>query len=294
MRKRDDHDDLVRRRLQPRAVAAGDVGRGRAPHAAGRHHASPRWVSSPGRASSRGQGEYDFAWLDEVLDLLHAGGIRVDLATATASPPPWLARLHPETLPVTEDGVRLAVGSRQQYCPSSPVYREHAPASSSSAWSSGMRDHPALELWHVNNEYGCHVSHCYCEVSAAAFRSWLEAQVRVRRRAQPGVGDGVLVAALRLVRRDRAAARGADASATRPSCSTSTGSRATSCSPATGRRSRSSARGIRRADHDELHGLLQAGRLLEVGAARRHRLATTPTPTPPTRRRRPTRPWCAT
>ena len=36
-------------------------------------------------------GEFDFAWLDEVLDLLHAGGVRVDLATATASPPPWLA-----------------------------------------------------------------------------------------------------------------------------------------------------------------------------------------------------------
>jgi beta-galactosidase len=37
-------------------------------------------------------------------------------------------------------------------------------------------DHPALELWHVNNEYGCHVSRCYCDVSAAAFRAWLEAK----------------------------------------------------------------------------------------------------------------------
>src|SRR5215207_6852169 len=32
-------------------------------------------------------GEYDFGWLDRVLDLLHDGGIAVDLATATASPP---------------------------------------------------------------------------------------------------------------------------------------------------------------------------------------------------------------
>lgn len=31
---------------------------------------------------------WDFDWLDEVLDLLHSGGISVDLATATASPPP--------------------------------------------------------------------------------------------------------------------------------------------------------------------------------------------------------------
>lgn len=120
-------------------------------------------------------GEYDFAWLDDVLDTLHAGGIRVDLATATASPPPWLAKLHPETLPVTEHGVRLAVGSRQQYCPSSPVYREQA-RRLVERMVERYAGHPALELWHVNNEYGCHVSHCYCEVSAEAFRSWLEAR----------------------------------------------------------------------------------------------------------------------
>ncbi|GAB2460499.1 beta-galactosidase [Conyzicola lurida] len=120
-------------------------------------------------------GEYDFAWLDEVLDLLHAGGVRVDLATATASPPPWLAVRHPETLPVTEDGVRLSVGSRQQYCPSSPVYREHA-AELVRRLVERYADHPALELWHVNNEYGCHVSRCYCDVSAVAFRAWLRAK----------------------------------------------------------------------------------------------------------------------
>lgn len=120
-------------------------------------------------------GEYDFDWLDDVLDTLHAGGIRVDLATATASPPPWLAKLYPETLPVTEAGVRLAVGSRQQYCPSSPVYREHA-RRLVERMVERYAGHPALELWHVNNEYGCHVSHCYCEVSAAAFRTWLESK----------------------------------------------------------------------------------------------------------------------
>jgi beta-galactosidase len=121
------------------------------------------------------EGEYDFGWLDEVLDLLHANGVRVDLATATASPPPWLAVRHPETLPVTEDGVRLSVGSRQQYCPSSPVYREKARALVRRIVER-YADHPALELWHVNNEYGCHVSHCYCDVSAAAFRDWLQAR----------------------------------------------------------------------------------------------------------------------
>ncbi|WP_158861705.1 beta-galactosidase [Leifsonia sp. AG29] len=118
-------------------------------------------------------GEFDFAWLDDVLDLLHQGGIRVDLATATASPPPWLALKHPELLPVTADGVTLSSGSRQAYCPSSPVYRHYA-ARLVRAIVDRYAEHPALALWHVNNEYGCHVSRCYCDASATAFRSWLE------------------------------------------------------------------------------------------------------------------------
>src|SRR2546423_14903872 len=58
-------------------------------------------------------GRYEFGWLDRVLDLLHGGGIKVDLATATASPPPWFSRAYPESLPVDRDGRRLGTGARQ-------------------------------------------------------------------------------------------------------------------------------------------------------------------------------------
>lgn len=118
-------------------------------------------------------GEYDFAWLDQVLDLLYANGISVDLATATASPPPWLAERHPESLPMTVDGVTLWPGARQQYCPSSPAYREAA-ANLVQRLATHYKDHPGLVMWHVNNEYGCHVSACYCDASATAFRDWLQ------------------------------------------------------------------------------------------------------------------------
>jgi beta-galactosidase len=117
-------------------------------------------------------GAYDFAWLDRVMDLLHEHGVKVDLATATASPPPWLATLHPESLPVTADGVTLWPGARQQYCPSSAAYRAAAGALVRRV-AERYRDHPALALWHGNNEYGCHVAACYCDASAAAFRAWL-------------------------------------------------------------------------------------------------------------------------
>src|SRR5919198_5453083 len=50
------------------------------------------------------KGQYTFDWLDRVLDLLAAEGIKVDLATATASPPPWFSHRYPQTLPVDADG----------------------------------------------------------------------------------------------------------------------------------------------------------------------------------------------
>ncbi len=115
---------------------------------------------------------WDFGWLDRVMDLLHEGGIRVDLATATASPPPWLSHAHPEMLPVLADGVRLWPGARQHYCPSSPVYRSAA-ARLVEAIATRYAKHPALAMWHVGNEFGCHVAACWCDVSAEAFRQWL-------------------------------------------------------------------------------------------------------------------------
>jgi beta-galactosidase len=119
------------------------------------------------------QGSYDFGWLDRVMDLLHDNGIGVDLATATASPPPWLSRAHPEMLPERVDGTKLWWGSRQAYCPSSTAYREAA-VRLCTAMAERYREHPALRMWHINNEYGCHVAQCFCDVSAAAFRAWLQ------------------------------------------------------------------------------------------------------------------------
>jgi beta-galactosidase len=118
-------------------------------------------------------GELTFDWLDEVIDLLHAGGLAVDLATATASPPPWLAHHHPEVLPVTAEGVTLSTGGRQAYCPSSPVYRERSHRIVR-ALAERYGDHPAVVMWHVNNEIGCHNVLCYCDESARAFRVWLQ------------------------------------------------------------------------------------------------------------------------
>ncbi|MGI8418520.1 MAG: beta-galactosidase, partial [Nakamurella sp.] len=116
---------------------------------------------------------FDFSFYRTVLDRLHNNGIGVCLATMTASPPPWLSHRHPELLPQRADGVILSTGARQQYCPSSPVFRD-AVGSLVAALAAELGDHPAVQLWHLHNEYGCHIKGCWCDVSAAAFRSWLQ------------------------------------------------------------------------------------------------------------------------
>ncbi|MFG1670869.1 beta-galactosidase [Streptomyces sp. Y7] len=118
------------------------------------------------------EGTYDFSLLDRVLDLLHSHGIAADLATPTAAPPAWFFRAHPEALPVDKDGRGLSYGSRQTFCPSSPAYREAA-LRMAGELARRYAGHPALAMWHVHNEYGCHNAECHCDESAAAFRRWL-------------------------------------------------------------------------------------------------------------------------
>ena len=115
-------------------------------------------------------GVYDFAWLDDIMDLLHANGIGVDLATPDAVPPAWLVAQYPDILPVLADGSTFGFGSRQHFDVSHPAYRRKSLAM---AEKMGERyaGHPALCMWHVNNEYGP-VS--YGPHADQAFREWLQ------------------------------------------------------------------------------------------------------------------------
>jgi beta-galactosidase len=112
---------------------------------------------------------FEFDWLDRVVDGLHAAGIGVCLATPTASPPPWFTRLHPDALPVTRQGTRLTHGSRDTYCVNAPAYRQ-ASVRIATELANRYRQHPALRLWHVHNEYG---TWCFCTYCERAFQQWL-------------------------------------------------------------------------------------------------------------------------
>ncbi|MGV8845176.1 beta-galactosidase [Tessaracoccus sp.] len=118
------------------------------------------------------EGEYDFAWLDRLIDLLHSHGIRVDLATPTAAPPAWFFHAYPDSRVVTRTGTALGFGSRGMVSPSSPDFRR-ASVNIASRLAERYGSHPALALWHVHNEYGAPVAEDYSAHSAIAFRQWL-------------------------------------------------------------------------------------------------------------------------
>src|SRR4051794_41866364 len=54
------------------------------------------------------KGEYEFEWLDPILDKLQAAGIAVVLPAAAATPPPSPPTPHPDLLPVDAHGHTLS------------------------------------------------------------------------------------------------------------------------------------------------------------------------------------------
>lgn len=118
-------------------------------------------------------GRFEFGWLDDVLDLLHAHGIAADLGTPSASPPAWFFAEHPDARVVARDGRIMGFGSRGMASHSHPAYRE-ASVRIASALAQRYAAHPAVVMWHVHNEYGVPVGEDYSPAAVRAFRGWLQ------------------------------------------------------------------------------------------------------------------------
>ncbi len=115
---------------------------------------------------------YTFGWLDKILNLANQNNIKVCLATSTAAQPAWMSKKYPEILPVDINGHKRTHGGRVNFCPNSKVYRKFSSALAMKL-AERYKDHPALLLWHIGNEYG---SYCYCEHCAEEFREWVKAR----------------------------------------------------------------------------------------------------------------------
>lgn len=116
------------------------------------------------------EGRFEFGWLDEIMDKIYENGGRVVLATPSGARPAWMSFRYPEILRVHPNRQRILHGGRHNHCYTSPVYREKTQIINRKL-AERYKDHPALIVWHVSNEYG---GECHCDLCQAAFRHWLK------------------------------------------------------------------------------------------------------------------------
>jgi beta-galactosidase len=112
-------------------------------------------------------GDFQFAWMQRILDRLHAAGIKAVLGTPTYSIPTWLYKEHPEIV-VTHDGTAPPLsdpyaptyppsktpgyyGPRQNYDFLNPYFRQHAERVIREIVSH-FKDHPAVIGYQIDNE----------------------------------------------------------------------------------------------------------------------------------------------
>src|SRR2546430_9143716 len=112
-------------------------------------------------------GDFQFAWMQRVLDRLHQAGIRAILGTPTYSVPTWLYKEHPEILvrhtgpahPLTDPYAPTYpssdtpgyYGPRQNYDFLNPYFRQRA-ESVIRQIVSHFKDHPAVIGYQIDNE----------------------------------------------------------------------------------------------------------------------------------------------
>ncbi len=114
------------------------------------------------------EGEYDFSFLDEIIDRVYQNGGRVILATPSGARPHWLAEKYPEVLRVDPNGIRNLYGQRHNHCYTSPLYREKVGAINRRL-AERYGKHPAVIAWHLSNEYN---GDCHCALCQEAFRAF--------------------------------------------------------------------------------------------------------------------------
>lgn len=116
------------------------------------------------------EGEYDFSWLDEAIDLLGSHGVKSIVCTPTATMPKWLFDKYPEVVAINREGHREVFGNRQINCFSSGTYRLMS-QKITTAMARHFAGNPNVVGWQLDNEFWG--PYCYCNTCERTFQNWL-------------------------------------------------------------------------------------------------------------------------
>ena len=134
------------------------------------------------------EGKFDFAWMRRAMDLFAGADIKIVLGTPTAAPPIWLAKKHPEILPVDERGLKRHEGTRRAYCMNSDVYWDYSQRIIR-ALAGALGDHPQLIAWQIDNGLGGHGTEAsFNEETRRDWQAWLKAKYETIERLNDRMG----------------------------------------------------------------------------------------------------------
>ena len=97
------------------------------------------------------EGEFEFTWMDRVIDKMHEAGIKVILGTPTYSIPAWLWHKHPEVLLTYKNGDKAYYGIRQNMDITNPTYLFYSERIIRKMMEH-YASHPAIIGFQVDNE----------------------------------------------------------------------------------------------------------------------------------------------
>jgi beta-galactosidase len=118
--------------------------------------------------------EFQFAWMDRVVDAMHAAGIQVVMGTPTYSVPPWLYAKHPEVMVVPKGQLRTPrefYGIRQNMDITHPAYRQYCERVIRKI-AERYSKHPGVVGWQIDNETGAYGT--AGPNVQAGFKEWLK------------------------------------------------------------------------------------------------------------------------
>jgi len=118
------------------------------------------------------EGKFDFAWFDQVMDLMHAAGVRVILDLAVRPAPIWLHRKHP-SIGITDRHGNVEYPNRRYMVDvGDPNYQRYA-LRYTDALTKQYAKHPALLAYGIDNEPGDGPI-SYSETVRARYITWLK------------------------------------------------------------------------------------------------------------------------
>ena len=120
------------------------------------------------------EGDFQFAWMDRVVNAMQAAGIQVVMGTPTYSVPPWLYAKHPEIMVVPLGQVRQSwqfYGPRQNMDITHPVYRQYCERVIRKI-AERYAKHPGVIGWQIDNETGAYGT--AGPNVQAGFKEWLK------------------------------------------------------------------------------------------------------------------------